>query len=111
MDKELIVYGASDDLVDFEGAFNMEYDLSYGHWFGKITDTNDEYVLLHLSYGSDGVEWKIRAENPFKWDIIIGNRPDRDSDPALFIYTPTGNIDIEELDEIWENPNFNVVAI
>jgi hypothetical protein len=109
-DNELIVYGASDDLVEFDGVFYEEYNTSGAEWFGQVTDANGEYLRLHVSYGQDGVEWKLRAENPFGWDIEVTERPDRDSDPALSIITPTGDVDVEEFEEIWENPSFTVVA-
>lgn len=109
MDKELIVYGASDDLVEFDGAYYEEYD-AYGAWFGQVNDANGEHIRLYISYGEENVEWKLRAENPFGWDIRIGERPDREGDPAFFIYTPTGDITVEVLDELWDNPKFDVTA-
>lgn len=111
MDKELIVYGASDDRVEFEGITRQEFDVTeYEGWFGKVTDSNGEHVLLHITYGSEGVEWKLRLENMFDWVVTVGERPDYEGDPALFITTPTGKVIVEELDELWVEPTFTVIA-
>ena len=108
-DNVLIVYGASDDLVEFEGVLTDEFEC-YNGWFGKVVDSSGEFVLLHVTYGDDGVEWKLRLENPFGWEVAVGERPDRDDDPAFFITTPSGKVVVEELDGLWENPRFHVVA-
>lgn len=110
MTNELIVYGASDDLVEFDGIFVEEFD-AYSGWYGTVTDENGEYVRLHITYGEDGVEWKLRAENPFLWDITVGERPDREGDPALFITTPTGAVSVTEEEKFWDNPHYDVVAM
>ncbi len=110
MSKELIVYGASDDYVLLEGALSTQIDAVYADVFCKITDSNGEYIRIYASYGSEGVEWKLRVENPFNWDIEIGERPDYDSDPAFYIQTPVGELDVEEFEELWENPSFDLVA-
>lgn len=109
--KTLIVHGTSDDLVDFFGVAHAEFGTSYANWYGVVTDANGEYIRLHISYGEEGVEWKLRLENPFNWDVEVGEREGYEPDPALFIETPTGEVEIDELDELWENPQFTTIAV
>lgn len=111
MTKELIFYGASDDYVLFEGAASIQVDTNYGGAVCKVTDANGEYVLLYATYGDEGVEWKLRAQNPYNWDIEIGERPGYEPDPAFIIQTPTGDISIEQLDEVWDDPKYDLIAV
>lgn len=98
MNKELIVYGASDDLVEFSGVITQEWD-TYGPWYGVIRD-GDEELQLHVEFGvSASGGWLIRANNPHNWVIVVGERPGREEDPAFYITLPTGNVEIEELED------------
>jgi hypothetical protein len=105
-----VVNGVSDDLVGFSGLISAEYDTDYADWWGEVQADNGEYVRLYVSYGSDGVEWKLRLENPYNWDVEVGERDGYEPDPALFITAPTSNVQVVEFDGLWDEPEFDVVA-
>lgn len=111
MTKELLFYGASDDYALFEGAVSTQVDANYGDIICKVTDANGEYILLYATFGVEGVDWKLRVQNPYNWDIEIGERPDYDLDPAFIIQTPTGDVGIEQLDEMWDDPKYDLIAV
>jgi hypothetical protein len=93
----IIIYGASDDLVEVEGPISAEFDC-YGKWAGKLTSPDGETLLVSVEYGRK--EWEIAvyasSEDGFpSWPIQFTERPDRDSDPAVKIFAPAGTT-IEE---------------
>lgn len=91
---DIIIYGASDDLVEFEGAIRDEFD-AYGPWVGKLTSPDGESLTIHAEYGKRGAEadWTLSIENTATypaWPIRFGERPDREGDPAIIITAPIG---------------------
>ena len=60
---ELIVYGASDDLVEFEGVFSEEYSgigAENKPLYFEVTDLADEGYLIAAIYGRHGL-WSFSA--------------------------------------------------
>jgi hypothetical protein len=90
--KEILVYGASDDLVEFEGAINEEFDC-YGDWFGVLSAPNGDKLNLRLSFGKFGWLIQVSASSDDgypEWLMHFTERPDREGDPALSILAPEG---------------------
>lgn len=89
------IYGASDDLVEFEGAINEEFN-TYGPWTGLLVDPKyGDSLIVRAEYCKAGAnsEWTLSVENtdrPCEWPIRFGKRPDRDEDPAIHITVPDG---------------------
>lgn len=90
--KELRVYGCSDDLVEFEGAFNEEYDAyDVRAQFLVIARTdylNARELWITAEYGLR--EWELCAsafsgEADQKWTVRFDRRADRETDPCLVI--------------------------
>ncbi|SHX44183.1 Uncharacterised protein [Mycobacteroides abscessus subsp. massiliense] len=92
--KELRVYGCSDDLVEFEGAFDEEYG-AYGVRAQFLVIARSDYLnarqlWITAEYGER--EWELCAsafsgECDLKWNIRLDRRTGtgRDTDPCLFI--------------------------
>lgn len=92
--SELTIYGASDDLVELEGAISEEFD-AYGPWSGTLTSPDGEQLTIRAEYGRAGApaEWTLSIENTDTyptWPIRFGERPDREGDPAIIIDIPAG---------------------
>lgn len=98
---ELIIYGASDDLVEFEGAISEEFN-TYDRWEGRLHSPNGEALTIRAEFGAKGLykaEWTLTVENTGTWPawpIRFGERPDREGDPALIIDVPDGTT-VEEV--------------
>lgn len=76
---ELIIYGASDDLVEFEGVFSEEYSgigAEGKPLYFEVTDTADEGYLVAAIYGRRGC-WTFAAGlldegmNLPDWDLRV----------------------------------------
>lgn len=97
----LTIYGASDDLIEFEGAISEEFN-AYGPWHGVLVDPkHGDSLIIRAEFGkaSSDSEWTLSVENtdrPCEWPIRFGKRPDREEDPAIHITVPAGTT-IEEL--------------
>lgn len=68
----IYIYGASDDLVEFEGDFREEYN-TYDHGYFHIKDEQGEGVRVEAHYGENGT-WLIGAapldeDVPMPWNI------------------------------------------
>ena len=98
---ELVIYGASDDLVETEGVFREEFS-AYGPWRGKVLAPNGDALVVTAEFGATGLyrhDWTLGVENSGTWPawpIRFGERPDREGDPAIIIDVPAGTI-VEEL--------------
>lgn len=118
-----LFHGVSDDLVDFTGqhfsldypndeeVMTLEYDcMGEDGFVGKVTAENGEFILLHATYGEDGVEWKLRVQNPSGWLIERDERPDYEGDPALKVTAP-GRVTIEQYDILWDDPAYDFTVV
>ncbi|MDE8648180.1 hypothetical protein PXH69_24745 [Rhodococcus qingshengii] len=96
----LTMYGASDDLVEFEGAISEEFQ-AYDAWAGLLTAPNGETLIVRAEFGKDGSDsaWTLAVENTStlaQWPVQFAVRPDHinndddDRDPAIRITVPTG---------------------
>ncbi|MFD5599893.1 hypothetical protein ACFWHR_07525 [Leucobacter sp. NPDC058333] len=97
--SELVFYGASDDLVELEGAIRKEFDAS-GPWRGKLIAPDGGALFLNAEFSRAGaaLDWTLWVENAEtypSWLIRFGERPDREGDPAIIIDVPEGTT-IEE---------------
>lgn len=91
---DIIIYGASDDLVEFEGAIRDEFD-AYGPWVGQLTSPDGESLIIRAEFGAPAAatDWKLSIENTATypaWPIRFGERPGCEGDPAIIITAPTG---------------------
>lgn len=117
-----LFHGVSDDLVDFTGegfsadypdnagVMTLEYDCVGGNGFvGRVTAENGEFILLNATYGDGGVEWRLRVQNPSGWIIERDERPDYEGDPAFRVTAP-GRVTIEQHEDLWDDPNFDLIV-
>lgn len=96
---DVLIYGASDDLVEVEGAIDGADEFNvYDEWVGTLTSPSGKALRVRAEFcpsGVDDVEWRISVEHTGttpKWPIHFTTRPDRDSDPAVIITVPVGTI-------------------
>ncbi len=98
---EVIFNGASDDLVEFDGAIYEEFDVN-GFWRARLLAPNGDYLIVTAEFSSAQSftsEWTLGIENGTTWpgwQIRFTNRPDRGDDPAIVIDVPDGTV-VEEL--------------
>lgn len=91
---QLKIYGASDDLVEFEGAFNEEYNTDMGEFL--ITSPDGQSLVVDVMFGTriaHASDWviSVRTTGTFpSWQLNFGEREDEGIDPALFIEVPEG---------------------
>ena len=86
-------YGASDDLVEFEGGVDEEFDLPFGSkWRGLLVAPNGEQISLTAKFGRQGWELGVIAtEDGYpSWPITFSERPGSGGDPAIVIDAPLG---------------------
>lgn len=90
-----LIYGASDDLVEVEGAVREEYGLGASGTQLRLTapDGQSLDVLLDFGAGPAGAElaWTIgvyAASAYPDWPIRFGERPGYEGDPAVTIEAP-----------------------
>lgn len=91
---ETTIYGASDDLIEFEGAIYDEFN-AYGEWRGELTAPDGQKLIVTAHYGKPGApsEWTLGIENSESypsWPIRFTERPDCEGDPAIIIDVPEG---------------------
>lgn len=91
---EITIYGASDDLVEVEGAIVDEFE-AYGQWRGRLQAPNGQTLYLYAEYGAAGAdtEWLLGITNSAtypSWPIRFSERQDRAGDPAIIIDVPDG---------------------
>lgn len=90
---DLIIYGASDDIIEIEGVVREEYPLPEGNE-GRIRIVAPDGGTLDvvLTFGMDhGLDWKIRVETVTawpSWPIRFHPRPSYEVDPAVTITVP-----------------------
>jgi hypothetical protein len=77
---DLIIYGASDDLIEVEGALRDELNPPYDKPAIVTVKVDDEvYVRLHVEYDPDGTgEWRIQPTAPGDLVTIVPARGEDD---------------------------------
>jgi hypothetical protein len=95
---EVLIYGASDDLVEVEGAIEGADEFNvHGKWKRRLVSPEGESLIIRAEFspvGSDA-EWLLSVENTSTypdWPIRFTERPDREGDPALLIEVPQGTV-------------------
>lgn len=91
---DLRFYGASDDLIEFEGALSEEFDLDYhsGVWTGLLRDYDDNSAQLRATWCKENPNgWHVQVTDS-PWPVTRSTRPDSpdpdDPDPMLIIDVP-----------------------
>lgn len=92
--NQIIIYGASDDCIEIEGAISEEYNLDENRGTVVLESPAGETLEVTLEFKTD---WIITLppvgedlSNLVPWPVEFGDRPDRPEDPALFIDAPAG---------------------
>ena len=99
---EITFYGASDDLVEFEGAIQEEFGAYDARpWRGKLTSPDGDSLILTAEFDRPRslADWTLGIENSGtwpSWPIRFTERPDREGDPVIVIDAPEGT-KIEEV--------------
>lgn len=96
--QPIIIYGASDDLVEVEGPISEEFDC-YSYWTGVLEAPDGDKLEVYLNFGSLGWQIMVSASSERgypSWPLQFTERPDREGDPALKIFAPEGTT-IKEL--------------
>ncbi|AER26128.1 hypothetical protein SSEA_SKINNY_89 [Mycobacterium phage Skinny] len=102
MSDHLLIYGASDDLVEFEGRFNEEFN-AYGRakFMVRIVDGDKRSVFLVTAEFGNGWELFVGSNTDsveFPVEFTFTQRPDYEGDPAiLFTLRPTDDLHVEKL--------------
>jgi hypothetical protein len=95
-ENQIIIYGASDDCIEIEGAVSEEYNIYGDRTIGTVVleSPAGETLEVTLEFHSD---WTITLppigedfSSRVPWPVKLGDRPDRPEDPALFIDAPAG---------------------
>ena len=93
---KLFIYGASDDLVELEGAIHEEYDINYDTGAGMLTlEGAGEFLQIACRYGGHGV-WTFapipREDDVMpEWGIKISfEEPARSYSQLLTLDVPEG---------------------
>lgn len=88
----LRIYGASDDLVEFEGAFSEEFNIYKPEIFFVRIDYPSYYQVftVRAAFGRDG--WNLsltqstgQPEQGAPLNVTFTSRPDREDDPCIVI--------------------------
>jgi hypothetical protein len=94
--SDLTIYGASDDLVEFDGEICDEFNC-YGLWKGRLLSPAGKSLIISAQFSKPGAssDWTITVENdsaPFPdWPMNYCGRPgEEDRDPALHLFVPPG---------------------
>lgn len=99
---DITIYGASDDLVEIEGAIREEYQLGHDGTRLRLTAPEGESLDVALDFDNPTVGgrlvWTITvaAVDAYpEWPIRFHERPGYEGDPAVTITAPDGTT-IEE---------------
>ena len=91
------IYGASDDLVEVEGAVHKEYSLGRDGTRLRLTAPDGQSLDVVVDFSNKMVggtlDWVIgvAAVNAYpSWPIRFHERPDYPGDPAVTIDAPAG---------------------
>lgn len=93
----ITIYGASDDLVEVEGAIREEYDLGHYGTRLRLTAPDEQSLDVVADFGNTNaggsLDWtlSVAAVNTYpSWPIRFHERPNREGDPAVTIDAPAG---------------------
>jgi hypothetical protein len=93
----ITIYGASDDLIEVEGAVREEYDLGVCGTRLRLTAPDGQTLDVSADFGNlrlgGHLDWTIAvaAVNAYpSWPIRFHERPDYEGDPAVTIDAPVG---------------------
>lgn len=92
---DITIYGASDDLVEVDGAVREEYTLSDPYTRLRLTapDGDSLDVVLWFDGTIGTLDWTISVEavdSYPSWPIRFHERPGYEGDPAVTITAPQG---------------------
>lgn len=98
--SEIIIYGASDDLLEVAGAFDEEFG-AYGGVIVVMEAPSGERLWVRALHDEDpslrgvGEGWVLSVlhadpAHGWRWPVRFGARPGRPEDPALVIECPDG---------------------
>lgn len=95
--SEITIYGASDDLVEVEGAVREEYTLDMEGTRLRLTAPDGESLDVWAKFGAFGshytLDWVLTVEAATSypsWPIRFHERPGYEGDPAVTIDAPAG---------------------
>ena len=96
----ITIYGASDDLVEVEGAFCDEYSLGHAGTRLRLTSPDGDTLDVTADFGNRPglLDWAIAVEalNAYpSWPLHFHERPGREGDPAITIDAPVGTVVVE----------------
>jgi hypothetical protein len=100
--SELLIYGASDDLVEFGGAVDEEYNV-YGPSTFMVRISNGDKRSVFCVTANFGNGWELSVGTntgglEFPVEVAFTHRPDREDDPAiLFTLSPEDTVIVERL--------------
>lgn len=100
--SEITIYGASDDLLEVEGAFDEEFG-AYGGATVVVEAPSGERLWVRALHDEDpslrgvGEGWVLSMLHAdptrgWQWPVRFGARPGRPEDPALVIECPQGTV-------------------
>jgi len=103
---DITIYGASDDLVEVEGAVSDEFSLGPDGTRLRLTAPDGQSLDVAADFdnavlGGD-LDWTIvvSAVNSYpSWPIHFHERPNYEGDPAVTIQAPEGTT-VEEVEEV-----------
>lgn len=95
---DILIYGASDDLVEVEGTIEGADEYDACDLTGELR-LGDDALTIRVAYGASdlprGMEWQIvvSAITSYpEWDICFTERPGMEGDPAVRITVPVGTV-------------------
>lgn len=95
---DILIYGASDDLVEVEGSIEGAEEYDACDLTGEIR-FEDESLTVRVVYGATdlprGMEWQIvvsAVKSYPEWTICFTERPGMEGDPAVKITVPVGAV-------------------
>lgn len=93
----IIIYGASDDLVEVEGAVREEYQLGDEGTRLRLTAPDGDSLDVWAQFSARGrhvtLDWTLAVEATTtypSWLIHFHERPGYEGDPAVTIHAPVG---------------------
>lgn len=93
---ELLIYGASDDLLEIEGPVTEEFPVS-GQTVLEISEPTGARLHVAAEYAPatlPGTEWAlsiVHVDPGWRWPVSLTSRPDQSEDPAIRVLVPEGS--------------------
>lgn len=99
--SEITIYGASDDLLEVEGAVDEEFG-AYGGVTVVVESPTGERLWVRAVFDEGplrgiGEGWALSVLHAdpvrgWRWPVRFGARPERSEDPTLIIECPDGTV-------------------